>query len=253
MSDLGKRLLQSPLIARLGGFLIHTCLSRWMMTLNYRAAYHDPSTDAGRIEYSEPVIYLIWHEYLTLPFFVRHHTKLTLLASRHRDAEVLAQAANLAGFKVYRGSSGRGGVAVLREILRDRSMRGLVITPDGPRGPRRKVASGAMFLASRLQMPIVLLGAGLQNPIRIRQVWDQHAVPRLHSRARLIASRKIYLRPDLDRDELKIETAKIEHALNLYTIAAENWASSNRPMQNETAFYPGPFNCDSRLFYHSQD
>ncbi len=219
------------------------------MTLNYRVAYHDPSCDVGRIEYNQPVIYLIWHEYLSLPFFVRRNTRLALLASRHRDAEVLTQAARLFGFNVYRGSSGRGGSNVLRQILSDDGIRGLVITPDGPRGPRRKVASGAIYLASRLQMPIVLMGGGVQKPWRIRRVWDQHIVPKPHSRARMISSPKITIPPGLNRQELDEATSAIEKALNVYTLAAEQWADSGLPMENEAAFYPGPFNCDSRLLH----
>lgn len=249
MQNLGKRLLDSKKVARLGGYLFCSIMSRWMMTLNYRVAYYDPACDVGRIEYCEPVIYLIWHEYLTLPFFVRRNTRLALLASQHRDAEVLTQAANLYGFKVYRGSSGRGGVQALLGIMQDDEMRGLVITPDGPRGPRRRVASGAIFLASRLQWPIVLLGAGFKRPWRYTRVWDQHAFARPFSRARLIMSPKIRLPDDLNREQLAQACRSLESSLKELTFAAECWANSKQGMENETGFYPGPFGCDSRILH----
>lgn len=247
MGNLGKRLLNSKTATRLGGYLITSLGARWMMSVDYRVAYYDPSGDVGRVEYNEPVLYLVWHEYLTIPFFVRKRTRLTLLASKHRDAEVLTQAANLFGFKVYRGSSGRGGEQALRDIIRDEDLRGIVITPDGPRGPRRKIAKGAIFLASRLQIPIVLLGAGYDRPIRNTHVWDQHAFPRLYSRARIVMSPKIRLANDMSREKLNAVSESLERSLNRLTNLAEEWAVSGRPMQNESIVYPGPFNCDGRI------
>ena len=247
MPDLSKQLLESEFVCRLGGFLVSTLMSRWMMTLDYRVAYYDPSVDVGRVEYRQPVIYLIWHEYMTLPYFVRRNTKLALVVSRHRDAEILTQASELSGFKCFRGSSGRGGSEVIREILADKDLKGMVITPDGPRGPRRQIAAGPIFLASKLQFPIVLIGGGLQRPHRNRRAWDHFAVPRLHSRARMIFSPPIYLPKKVGRGRLEPIRQSLENSLANITAAAEAWADSGDPHHNSTFFYPGPFNCDSAI------
>ncbi len=247
MRDFLRRLLERNYAQRIGGFGLYALMSRWMKTLDYRVAYYDPSCDVGRIEYTTPVIYLIWHEYMTLPFFVRRRTGLALLTSRHRDASLLVEISHLSGFQIYRGSSGRGGVQVIREILADANMNGMVITPDGPRGPRREVAAGAIYLASRLGFPIVLVGGGLDRPMRNRYSWDKFAIPRWHSRARMIFSPKITLPPKLKREELEAVRLSMQQSLHNLTDAAEAWAASNRPCENSTFFYPGPFSCDSPI------
>ncbi|MEZ6087245.1 MAG: hypothetical protein R3C05_04300 [Pirellulaceae bacterium] len=44
------------------------------------------------------------------------------------------------------------------------------MTPDGPRGPRRELATGCIYLASRLQLPIVPLGLGYDRPWRLQRI-----------------------------------------------------------------------------------
>ena len=43
----------------------------------------------------------------------------------------------------------------------------LTITPDGPRGPRRQLAPGAIYLASKLGLPLVVMGYGYDRPWRV--------------------------------------------------------------------------------------
>ena len=87
-----------------------------------------------------------------------------MLLSRHRDAEILSHIAGHLGFAFVRGSTNRGGVSALRQLLaRSRDMH-LTITPDGPRGPRRRLAPGCIYLASKLGLPLVVMGYGYERP-----------------------------------------------------------------------------------------
>ena len=104
------------------------------------------------------------------------------------------------GFGTVRGSTSRGGVAALRELMRTGETMNLTITPDGPRGPRRKLAAGCIYASSRLGIPLVPIGLGYDRPWRSRRAWDQFAVPRPYSRARAIAGPKVQIPADLERD-----------------------------------------------------
>jgi lysophospholipid acyltransferase (LPLAT)-like uncharacterized protein len=112
-------------------------------------------------------------------------------------------------------------------LARSRRMH-LTITPDGPRGPRRIMAPGAVYLASKLGMPLVAMGYGYDRPWRVRSAWDQFAIPRPGSRARAIPSGEIFVPPDLDREGIEYFRQKIENLLNRLTVEAENWAASGR-------------------------
>ena len=124
-------------LARLGGFGISVMVRHWMKTLRYRSFLADPSIDPALPSFDGPVIFLFWHEYIPFPFYLRGRCNIAMLLSRHRDAELLSHAAKYMGFKTVRGSTKRGGVASLRQLIDKGQTMNLTMTPDGPRGPRR--------------------------------------------------------------------------------------------------------------------
>lgn len=214
---------------RAGGFLLSLIIRFWMRTLDYRLYHYDRSVDPSLPEFRGPVIFILWHEYVLVPFHLRNHTQLGILASRHRDAEWLSQMALMNGFRVFRGSSGRGGVGAMKAMFNQPDVSGLVLTPDGPRGPRREMAPGAIFLASKLQIPLVPVGFGFAKPWRNRRSWDKFPIPKPGSRSRIILGPRISIPDKLTREELESYRLSVQRSLNCLTEAAEAWAASNQP------------------------
>ena len=56
------------------------------------------------------------------------------------------------------------------------------------------MAPGAVFLASKLEMPLVTIAMGYDRPWRAGS-WDRFAVPRPFSRARAIISPQMHIPP----------------------------------------------------------
>ncbi|MCY2976456.1 MAG: DUF374 domain-containing protein [Planctomycetota bacterium] len=229
-----------PSVQRFGGYLLSNLIRSWMSTLEYRAVVCDPTVDAIHEGFEGPVIYALWHEYIPIPFYLRAKTGFSILVSKHRDAEWLSQAAAIEGFRLFRGSSGRGGVGVLKAILKERDFPGFVVTPDGPRGPRREFSAGAVFMASKLGVPIVLVGLGYDRPWRNKRTWDQFAVPMPGSRARAILSDRIDVPGKMNRDELEAFRLKMQNELNRLTEEAERWATDNQPRIGSASIYKAP-------------
>jgi len=218
--------INSPFLIKFGGFAIATMVRGWMSTLKFRAALYDPTLDPVAEKFHGPAIFLIWHEYILCPFYLRGHCDVSMLMSKHADGELLTQAARHMGFGAVRGSTNRGGVQALREIFRCSESVNLAITPDGPRGPRRKLAMGPVYLSSRLGHPIIPCGFGYDRPWRIERAWDKCAIPRPYSQARSVAGRAIQVPPKLDRAALETWRLKIESSLEFVTTQAERWAES---------------------------
>ena len=128
-----------PLVYKFAALLGATAVRAWMDTLDYRVLFYDPDVDPASPRCRGQKIYIFWHEYILFPFAMRGNCNLAMLLSRHRDAEVLSYAARLMGFDFVRGSTNRGGVAALRQLLEKSRQMHLTITPDGPRGPRRQL------------------------------------------------------------------------------------------------------------------
>ncbi|OHB83018.1 MAG: hypothetical protein A2V98_19100 [Planctomycetes bacterium RBG_16_64_12] len=230
---------KSSFPAALGGLLATALVRSWMSTLDYKVAYYDPAIDPALPGCRGQKIYLFWHEYILFPFYLRGHCNLAMLLSRHRDAEVLSRAARHMGFGLVRGSTRRGGVTAIRELLRKSRKMHLTITPDGPRGPRRRMALGPVYLASKLGLPLVLLGLGYDRPWRV-STWDRFAIPRPGSRARSVTSPEIHVPADLDREGLESFREKLERLLNRLTLEAETWAESGTRKTGQRPFRPGP-------------
>lgn len=217
--------IDAPWIQRMGGLLGSAAIRAWMGTLDCKVAFYDPTVDPAFAECRGQKIYIFWHEYILFPLFLRGHCNFAMLLSRHRDAEILSHAAHHLGFEFVRGSTNRGGVTAIRELLRKSGKMHLAITPDGPRGPRRRLAPGPVFLASKLGLPLVVMGFGHDRPWRARS-WDRFTVPRLFSRARAVISGEIIVPSNLDRQGLEHFRVKVETLLNALTLEAEAWAAS---------------------------
>jgi len=123
---------------------------------------------AWTVEGAEPVDHLyaqgnriiiaFWHgQQLMMPLAYRGR-KAHILISQHRDGEMICRIVQRFGFGAVRGSSTRGGGVALRQLIRlGRSGVDLVVTPDGPKGPRHVVQKGVIQLAQATGLPIVPL------------------------------------------------------------------------------------------------
>jgi hypothetical protein len=232
--------IRSRYLFGLGGLLGTAAIRSWMGTLDYKAAYYDPAVDPAFRECRGQKIYLLWHEYILFPLYHRGRCNMALLLSRHEDAEILSQVARHMGFAFVRGSTQRGGVTALRELLRKSREMHLAITPDGPRGPRRQMAPGPIYLASKLGLPLVAIGFGYDRPWRVTGAWDQFAIPRPFSRARTVLSPEIFVPPQLDREGLEYYRQRIEALQNRLTLEAEAWAESGTRKLGERPIHAGP-------------
>lgn len=208
-----------------------------MDTVDFKWAYYDPEIDPARED--QHFILLFWHEHILCPIFIRRHSDVTMLISPHEDAEIVGQIARLVGMQCVRGSSFDDGPKAVKQLLTLKEHKILAFTPDGPRGPRRRLAPGAIFMASRLQMPIVLLGVGYDRPWRANS-WDRFAIPRPFSRGRIITSPFLQVPKRLGKDDREYFRLKMEKLLNDLTSLAENWAVSGDSILGESIVDMGP-------------
>ncbi len=230
----------SPFAMRTGGTLLALAMKGLVRTLDVRIACYDDLLDPAVRGYRGPAIYVIWHEYLAVPPTVRRGSDAGMLISQHRDANIMTQIVLNFGFKAFQGSSTRGGAKAILEIMRLEQRTSLVITPDGPRGPRRQLSTGCVYLAGLLGMPIVPLGCGLQRPWRSRRSWDQFALPWPGTRARMVLGPAIAIPPDLDKSQLEAYRVHSEQLLVQVTTEAEAWANDGKPRANERPAFPVP-------------
>lgn len=220
---------------RITGHVNALLMPRALDLLNFRIRYYDKSVDPARSEYNEHVIFSFWHEYIVVILPRWGHTPLTVLCSQHRDGELVNQTAESLGLNIVRGSTSRGGAAAIRAMKTNSKFSSIAMTPDGPRGPRREMAMGPVYLASLLGMPLVPVGIGISNPYRL-STWDKFAIPRPLSRVRVIFGPKIRVPKKVDRETLAAYRVGAQGLMNDLTDEAQYWADSKQKMVGEQRF-----------------
>ena len=222
---------------KIAGRSIALIVPRLLSALNVRVTHYDESADPVNQGYNEHAIFVLWHENIGAILPRYGHTPLTLLVSQHRDGEWLNQMALSLGMRIVRGSTSRGGSSAIRHLKKCRNESSIAITPDGPRGPRRKLAMGPIFLASLLDMPIIPIGIGIDDAWRLN-TWDKFAIPKPFSRTRMIFGPKIRIPRRNSRQQLEDSRLGVEKLLNDLSDHAFDWACSGKKMLNEHPFIP---------------
>lgn len=106
----------------------------------------------------ERIIIAFWHGRQVMMPLAYRGTRASILISQHRDGELIARIMQSFGFGAIRGSTTRGGVRALRQLIREGRTGGdLVMTPDGPKGPACHVQPGVLYVAKMTGFPIVPL------------------------------------------------------------------------------------------------
>lgn len=118
-----------------------------------------------------------WHGKSLVPALTLRKKGVWVIISHSRDGEMQNLVFSRLGFKVIRGSTGRGGVRAAVEairVLRQGAM--MAVTPDGPRGPSGVVQGGVMLMAQKSGAALVPVGLSARPAIRVPS-WDRYLVP----------------------------------------------------------------------------
>lgn len=158
------------------------------------------------VERGHPLILAFWHERLPLipplrTLMIAEQPRVAaltprVLVSRHRDGQFVGTIMARFGVSMIYGSSRRGGAPATLEMLR--ALRGgdpVLITPDGPRGPRRQAAPGVAQLAALSGVPVVPVGAASTRQILLPS-WDRMCLPLPFGRGVIVAGTPIHVPRD---------------------------------------------------------
>jgi lysophospholipid acyltransferase (LPLAT)-like uncharacterized protein len=165
-----------------------------------------------------PVIIAFWHNRTALmPYFYerfcRGRTALTFI-SRSRDGQFITDVAGCFGITAVRGSSSRHGTSAMLTAIRaskDDKV-DLVITPDGPRGPRYQIQPGLLRLAQATQRPIVAITYELKWKFLLKS-WDRFHVAIPFSTCFLRTSKRFMVPPNASDAELAAINSSVTEAL----------------------------------------
>lgn len=205
----------------------------WIASLLMRAAAATlRRTDLGRHHFEsclargERAIVAFWHGRLLMMPFGYPGQSATILISHHRDGEYITRIAERLGFTVVRGSATRGGARAFKRLLQSlRDGSNVVITPDGPKGPRQRAKSGVIELSRLSGMPILPVAFGAW-PRTVLKSWDQFLIPHPFARAVYAWGEPIYVPGDADKAAVEKFQSILAERLNALVAEADTRAAN---------------------------
>jgi lysophospholipid acyltransferase (LPLAT)-like uncharacterized protein len=175
-----RREWKVALIVSFGTAVLRALATTWRYRLTNDDAYR--GVRANR----QPFIFAFWHGQMLPLLWCHRREGVAVVISSHRDGEIIARIAERLGFRTIRGSSSRGAARALLGIVRELEAGSEVaVTPDGPRGPARKFAGGALVAAQRVGVPIVGVGVSASRAWRLKS-WDRFMIPKPFSRVNVV-------------------------------------------------------------------
>ncbi len=137
-----------------------------------------------------------------------------VIISHSNDGEIQNRIFSKLGYRVIRGSTGRGGVRAAVEairVLRDGGT--MAMTPDGPRGPSGVVQGGVMLMAQKSGAGLIPVGIA-SRPKLVAKSWDRYNVPCFFARCTMIFGDPIYVPANSTEAELELLRKQLEDEIH---------------------------------------
>lgn len=103
------------------------------------------------------IVLAFWHGTMLIPWYLQRNRNFSSLVSQSKDGDLLANILSRWNYNVERGSSHKGGKEALQMLIeKAKENFSISITPDGPTGPPKELKAGAVIIAQRSSIPLVL-------------------------------------------------------------------------------------------------
>ena len=123
-----------------------------------------------------------WHGELFMSpqayrYIHKKHSASAIISS-HFDGGLIAGTLAFLQIRPLRGSSRKGARQVLLQAFKSiKSGEEVLITPDGPKGPRHTMSDGAVGIALKSKLPIFVMNFTAQNYWQLGS-WDKFVIPK---------------------------------------------------------------------------
>lgn len=193
-------------------------------TLRIRYVAENPNTNPFDPACKDGFIYCVWHDAIAYPMFAGRHVRTAALVSKNLDGSHLARGLRMLHITLVRGSSSRGGSGAIREILRLPQNTHLVVTPDGPRGPRHKTKPGVVFIAAHSGKSIIPTAFSAARSWKIPGSWTNLSIPKPFTTVYALSSSPIALGSDASAEQLEQAEVELQQAMDRLSAQANQLA-----------------------------
>ena len=175
---------------------------------------------------NEAFILCFWHgRLLMMPLSWNKEKKINVLISTHSDGQLLSKTVKHFNIETITGSSSKGGSEAIRNIIKSlKSGISIGMTPDGPRGPRMKVNSAIIKIASLTGHKIVPLSYSVKKKFFLNS-WDKFLVALPFGKGCFVWGKPIEVKKNISSNEDSKLSNKLEKILLKLTKEADKYCN----------------------------
>ena len=194
-APLDQYTFKQRLIIRAAGFVLYWLIRVIGATLKFEI--HGMKHHSN----DEALVYSFWHNRIPIATYFWRRRGIIVMSSQSFDSEYIARFIQRFGYGAAKGSSTRGAVAGLVQMIRAvRAGKSAAFTVDGPRGPLYEVKPGAVMLAAKSGAALLPFSISMDRCWRLRS-WDQLEIPKPFARVVVVLGERIYVPEDQGNDE----------------------------------------------------
>lgn len=158
-------------------------------------------------------IVIFWHGKMLPAWKILAGNNPYAVVSQSKDGEILSELLKRWGFELMRGSSSKDGKKILEKLIFTATSNLVLMTPDGPRGPREVMKAGAVIAAQRANAPLFLCGILIKSKKIFKKSWDLFEFPLPFTKIIVKYSKPFYIAKYEERYLTESKISDIQNAL----------------------------------------
>lgn len=173
-------------------------------------------------------IYAFWHNRIFLAAYYFRNRGIVVITSQSFDGEYIARFIQRFGYGAVRGSSTRGGVGALVEMIRlMRAGLPMGFTVDGPKGPVNVAKTGAVLLAKKTMNPVMAFIVEAEKFWTVNS-WDKLQIPKPFTKAKVFIAEPIYVAKEAEEVEIENKRRELQTKLDELVRLGKQWRESEK-------------------------
>lgn len=133
--------------------------------------------NTNNIEVKDNSIIAFWHGKMLPVWFYFKFKNSVGVVSKSKDGQILSDLLEHWNYQLIRGSSSKGGKEVLDSIIDRLNNNTILITPDGPRGPKEEFKPGIFIASNRSGKAFYFVDVKIKNKYIFKKAWDKFEFP----------------------------------------------------------------------------
>jgi lysophospholipid acyltransferase (LPLAT)-like uncharacterized protein len=168
-------------------------------------------------------IFTFWHGRIFPATYYFRKRGIVVMTSMNLDGEAIAQCIQRLGYGVARGSSSRGGLRALAQLVREiKDGKDAGFTVDGPRGPRYVAKQGPVLLGFKTGAAVFCFHVSVKHKIQLKS-WDGFQIPIPFTSAVLLQAPPLWVPPDATEVHLRDLHQKMQRTLDDLRLRGDAW------------------------------